>query len=150
VVLSRPLLPLLLTVCLAALPLAPIEHVHAETAGDRHPSLVIHRHSAPHHHGGLAHHAHEAPQHQFAHRHDDAGLAPGEDHDDDGVVLTLEPIFAAPHAYVLAAPLAVVEHLLLAPPRVEASAAAVYVERIIHAPPRAPAVLRGPPVAFQL
>ena len=113
---------------LAALPLAPVEHVHRTDGPDGHHRLVAHAHVEDHHHA-----------------------EPGDDdlathvEDDDTVVLTIDRVFVpeqpAPHPDMTAAagvyqpPLAVVR----------AGAADRYLQRLIHGPPRGPTSLRAPP-----
>ena len=124
---SRGVVSTCLALVVAALPLLPPTHVHDVEAAGHHATLV-HTHSSGHHH-------HDA---EAAHPDE-----PFEDH--DTVVLTLELVYARPHAIqVLAAPAPVV-HLLDEPPPVTLPAIAGFVEREIHDPPRAPVVLRGPP-----
>ena len=116
-----------LVACLAALPLAPVEHVHRTDGPDGH-QVVAHAHFEDHHHA-----------------------EPGENdlathvEDDDSVVLTLDRVFIpeqpAPHLDMTAAaglylpPLAVVR----------AGAADRYLQRLVHGPPRGPTSLRAPP-----
>ena len=113
---------------LAALPLAPVEHVHRTDGPDGH-QVVAHAHFEDHHHQAAS---------------DDDHLATHVE-DDDSVVLTLDRVFvpeqAARHLDMTAAagiylpPLAVVR----------AGAADRYLQRLIHGPPRGPTSLRAPP-----
>jgi hypothetical protein len=113
---------------LAALPLAPVEHVHRTDGPDGH-QVVAHAHFEDHHHQAAS---------------DDDHLATHVE-DGDSVVLTLDRVFipehAASHLDMTAAagiylpPLAVVR----------AGAADRYLQRLIHGPPRGPTSLRAPP-----
>ena len=143
---ARAIAVLLLAVCVAALPLAPVAHAHE--AGDTHdaPSLLVHTHGEAHHHG------HREGEHR-SHAPNGRGAPHGHDaveHSDEAVVLTLDPVIAVPHTYVCAAPVPAVTILLLEPPRCERMPVTTYVERLTHSPPRAPAALRGPPSSSRL
>ena len=113
---------------LAALPLAPVEHVHRTDGPDGH-QVVAHAHFEDHHHQAAS---------------DDDHLATHVE-DDDSVVLTLDRVFvpeqAAPHLDMTAAA------GIYLPPRavVRAGAADRYLQRLIHGPPRGPTSLRAPP-----
>jgi hypothetical protein len=119
----------LLALCLAALPLTPVEHVHETETPDGHHEAVAHSHAEPHHFDLDLHEQHER-----------ATL----DHE-DSVILTLDSVFAVPDVYAPSAPASSLVRRLLAPPAAEPLVAAPFVERLIHGPPRAPSALRGPP-----
>ncbi|HEX5107432.1 MAG TPA: hypothetical protein VFV95_03260 [Vicinamibacterales bacterium] len=119
--------PAVLALALAALPMAPVEHVHRTTDEDGHHHVLAHSHTEAHHHGLIA-----DPHHATA-------------DDDDSVVLARDPVFAVPHAPALRAP-ALWREIVLPEPEVGLrTASASFIERLIHAPPRAPSLLRGPP-----
>src|SRR5919107_1604759 len=81
------LLALVLTAAIGSIPVAPPEHVHeADDHGEHH--VVVHRHAAIH--TGVHHSA----------NHD------GVLDDDDGTILTLEPIYIVPPVVALQTPLA--------------------------------------------
>ena len=117
----------LLVFCVAALPLAPVTHVH-ETGGIGHHDRLVHSHSEAHHQRDA-----HAP-------HDGATFD-----DQDTVVLTFDPVFALPHPSVVPATPVVHVRLTIEPPAADAFVAPVFIEPLIHGPPRAPAAVRGPP-----
>jgi hypothetical protein len=119
--------PAVLALTLAALPMAPVEHVHRTTDDEGHHHVVAHSHTEAHHHDVTA----------------DPHNASVDD--DDSVVLALDPVFAVPHAPVLRAP-SLLRVLVLPEPEVGLQTGSTnFIERLIHAPPRAPSLLRGPP-----
>ena len=113
---------------LAALPLAPVEHVH-RTDGPGGHQVVAHAHFEDHHHQTAS---------------DDDHLATHVE-DDDSVVLTLDRIFIpeqpAPHLDMTAAASVYLPPLAV----VRAGAADRYLQRLVHGPPRGPTSLRAPP-----
>jgi len=121
-------LSLCLVAGLAALPLAPVEHVHRTDGPDGH-QVVAHAHFEDHHHQAVS---------------DDDQLATHVE-DDDSVVLTLDRVFIpeqpAPHVD-MTAPAGVHQPPLAV---VRAGAADRYLQRLIHGPPRGPTSLRAPP-----
>jgi hypothetical protein len=122
--LSR-LLAIVLTAAIGSIPVAPPEHVHeADGHGDHH--VVVHRHAAVH--TGLQHAA------------DHDGVLD----DDDGTVVTLEPICIVPSVVALVAPVGTLP-TQLEPPGYAFAVKSEYVERLIHGPPRAPTGPRAPP-----
>ena len=119
-----------LAAAIGLIPAAPPEHVHeADDHGEHH--VVVHRHAAVH--TGL----HHAADHD------------GVLDDDDGTVLTLEPIYIIPPVVALVAPLGTLP-TQLARPGYTFSVKAEYVERLIHGPPRGPTGLRAPPLQSRL
>jgi hypothetical protein len=112
---------------LAALPLAPVEHVHRTEGADGQRRLVAHAHVEDHRHA-----------------------EPSDDlvthvEDDDTVVLTIDRVFVpeqpAPHLEMTAAAAVYLPPLAA----VRAGAADRYLQRLIHGPPRGPTSLRAPP-----
>jgi hypothetical protein len=119
------LLPVVLSVAIGSIPVAPPEHVHeADDHGEHH--VVVHRHAAIH--TGVHHSA----------NHD------GVLDDDDGTILTLEPIYVVPPVVALQAPLGSLP-TQIDQPGYTFAVKTEYVERLIHGPPRMPASFRGPP-----
>jgi len=126
------LVPRAVSLCLvaglAALPLAPVEHVHRTEGPDGQHQLLAHAHVEDHHHA-----------------------EPSDDHlvthveDDDTVVLTIDRVFVpeqpAPQLETTAAAAVYVPPLAV----VRAGAADRYLQRLIHGPPRGPTSLRAPP-----
>ena len=117
----------------AAVPLAPAQHVHDTVESDGHHQVLAHTHAEAHH---LEIHS------------DHTGATVD---DEDSVILTMDPVFALPHGYVsYALPPGEVPQLILAPPPVRRFTATAFVDHPIHGPPRAPCVLRGPPASSLL
>jgi hypothetical protein len=116
-----------LALCLAALPLAPAEHVHDSTTADGHHQVLAHTHAEGHHFE--VHQDHRNPSLD----------------DEESVILTLDSVFVVPHGYVVYTPALSSVQAILEPPAVHRVPATPFVERLIHGPPRAPTVLRGPP-----
>jgi hypothetical protein len=128
VVLVSRALSVCLVAALAALPLAPAEHVHQTDGPDGHHAVVAHAHLEDHHHRAVA---------------DDDHLATHVE-DDDSVVLTFDRVFVGQSVHHVE--LAVEADSYLSPPAiVRAGVAARYQRRFIHGPPRAPTSLRAPP-----
>ena len=124
------LIALVLTAAVGWIPVAPPEHVHeAEEHGQHH--AIVHRHAA----------AHTATHHDRDHD--------GVLDDDDGSILTLEPIYTVPSAVTLSIPSAPIA-VRLDPPVYTFAIKTEYVERLIHGPPRAPTGLRAPPLPSRL
>ena len=112
---------------LAALPLAPVEHVHHTDGADGH-HVVAHAHFEDHHHPVAS----------------DDHLATHVE-DDDSVVLTLDRIFI-PEQPAPRLDLTVASGIYLPPLAVvRAGVADRYLQRLVHGPPRGPTSLRAPP-----
>jgi hypothetical protein len=112
----------------AAVPLAPAQHVHDAVESDGHHQILAHTHAEAHH---LEIHS---------------GHSKATVDDEDSVILTMDPVFALPHGYVsYALPPGESPRLTLALPLVRRFTATAFVDHPIHGPPRAPSVLRGPP-----
>ena len=124
------MIPLCLVAVLAALPLAPVEHVHRTGGPDGHHQ-VAHSHFEDHRHRPAA-----DPDHSATHV-----------EDDDSVVVALDRVFLSQPVHH-SAEIAVEAHRYPAPlAMVRAGVAARYQRRFIHGPPRAPTSLRAPPSA---
>ena len=124
------LLAIVLTAAIGSIPVAPPEHVHeADEHGDHH--VVVHRHAAVH--TGL----HDTADHD------------GVLDDDDGTMVTLEPIYIVGSVVAFVFPHATVP-IRIDQPAYTFAVKAEYVERLIHGPPRAPTGLRGPPRVSRL
>ena len=118
---------LCLVAALAALPLAPVEHVHRTEGPDGH-HLIAHAHLEDHHHQAEPDNDHLATHVE----------------DEDSVVATLDRVFVSQSVHHLE--LTVEADSYLSPPAVvRAGAAARYQRRFIHGPPRGPTSLRAPP-----
>jgi hypothetical protein len=118
---------LCLVLGLAAIPLAPVEHVHRTDGPAGHHRLVAHAHLEDHHHPAES---------------DDRFATHLED--DDSVVLTLDRVFVAQSVHHVE--MTVEADSYLSPPAVvRPGVPARYLQRPVHGPPRGPTSLRGPP-----
>jgi hypothetical protein len=129
-------LPVVLTMAVGLLPMAPSEHVHETTEADGHHEVVAHRH--------VQLHKTDVDVDAQAH-HDSASI----DHEDT-VVATLDSVFTAPNTYVPQGPALVVVRIFQAPVGRVTPVPVEFIERLIHGPPRAPTALRGPPISLSL
>jgi hypothetical protein len=122
---------LVLATAIGLIPFVPPEHVH-ESDEHGHHHVLVHRHGPG-----------QAGAH---HSHDHTGVFD----DDDGPVVTLAPVFAAPVEPVLTAPVSSAGVVLEPPLAGSVRRGTREVEILIHGPPRAPASLRAPPSSLLL
>ena len=119
---------LCIVAAMAALPLAPVEHVH-RTDGPDGQHLVAHAHLEDHHHQADA---------------DDDHLATHVE-DEDSVVLTLDRVFVPQPVHHSVDMLVEADSYQSPDAVVRPGVAARYQRRFIHGPPRGPTSLRAPP-----